>query len=60
VDFNTGRVRRFVVDESNGGRITSSQIVVDGGFGDLLDVIQGPDGYIYFSSPTAIMRIVPR
>ena len=60
VDFNTGRVRRFVVDESNAGRITSSQIVVDGSFGDLLDVIQGPDGYIYFSSPTAIMRIVPR
>lgn len=58
-DFNTGRVRRFVVNESAGGQITFSEIVVDGGFGQLLDIVQGPDGFIYFSSMTAIMRMVP-
>lgn len=60
VDFNTGRVRRFVVDENQQGRITQSEIVVDGGFGALLDIVQGPDRFIYFSSQTAIMRIVPQ
>ncbi|HEV8525731.1 MAG TPA: PQQ-dependent sugar dehydrogenase [Terriglobales bacterium] len=60
VDFNTGRVRRFVVNESAGGQITTNEIVVDGGFGQLLDIVQGPDGFIYFSSTTAIMRIVPQ
>ena len=59
-DFNTGRVRRFVVNESAGGQITTNEIVVDGGFGLLLDIVQGPDGFIYFSSTTAIMRIVPQ
>ncbi|MBI4461651.1 MAG: PQQ-dependent sugar dehydrogenase [Acidobacteria bacterium] len=60
VDFNTGRVRRFVVDEANQGRILSSEIVVDGGFGQLLDIVQGPDGFIYFSSTSAILRLVPQ
>jgi glucose/arabinose dehydrogenase len=60
VDFNTGRVRRFVVDESNQGRIQSSEVVVDGGFGELLDIVEGPDGFLYFSSPNAIWRIVPQ
>jgi len=33
--------------------------VVDAGFGPLLDVVEGPEGFIYFSSPTAILRLVP-
>ncbi len=60
VDFNTGRVRRFVVDENNQGRIVSSEVVVDGGLGQLLDIVQGPDGFLYFSSTSAIHRIVPQ
>ena len=59
-DFNTGRLRRFVVNESAGGQVTTNEIVVDGGFGQLLDIVQGPEGFIYFSSTTAIMRIVPQ
>lgn len=60
VDFITGRVRRFAVNENNQGQITQSEIVVDGGFGQLLDIVQGPDGFLYFSSTTAILRIVPQ
>lgn len=60
VDFNSGRMRRFAVNESAQGQITETAIVVDGGFGALLDVAQSPDGFIYFSSQTAILRLVPQ
>lgn len=60
VDFNQGRIRRFAVDEARMGEIVSSEIVLDGGFGPLLDILQGPDGFIYFTSPTAIHRLVPQ
>ena len=59
VDFNQGRVRRFVVNEANQGQITESETVVNGGFGPLFDIVQGPDGFLYFSSADAILRIVP-
>ena len=61
VNFNNpGRVVRFVVDDAQMGNITFSETVVDGGFGSLLDIVQAPDGNIYFSSATAIHRIVPQ
>lgn len=60
VDFNTGRVQRFVVNEAAQGQITQSEVVVNGGFGQLLDIVQGPDGFLYFSSTAAILRIVPQ
>jgi glucose/arabinose dehydrogenase len=60
VDFNTGRVRRFVVNDAMQGQVTQTEIVVDGGFGSLLDITQGTDGFLYFSSATSIMRIVPQ
>ncbi len=59
VDFNQGRARRFVVNDANQGQITDSEVVVDGGFGALFDIVQGPDGFLYFSSGNAILRIVP-
>ncbi len=60
VDFLDGRVRRFAVDENQQGMITETEILVDGGFGALLDIVEGPDGFLYFSSETAIRRIVPQ
>jgi len=60
VDFNNGRVQRFTVSEAMQGQITQSEVVVSGGSGQLLDIIQGPDGFLYFSSTTAILRIVPQ
>ena len=59
-DFNTGRLRRFAVNDAAPGQTTETAIVVDGGFGALLDVVQGPDGFLYFSSQTAILRLVPQ
>jgi glucose/arabinose dehydrogenase len=59
VDFIEGRVRRFVVNEANQGQITQSAVVVNGGFGALFDIVQGPDGFLYFSTSDSIRRIVP-
>ncbi len=59
VDFNEGRVRRFVVNEANQGEVTQTQVIVDAGFGPMFDIVQGPDGFLYFSSSDAIRRIVP-
>lgn len=60
VDFNEGRVRRFVVNEAQQGMITETEVVVAGGMGNLLDIVPGPDGALYFSSTTAIFRIIPQ
>lgn len=60
VDFNDGRVQRFTVNEAMQGQITQSEVIVTGGFGSLLDIVQGPDGLLYFSSTTAILRIIPQ
>jgi glucose/arabinose dehydrogenase len=60
VDFLEGRVRRFVVDESNQGAITSSEVVVNGGSGALFDIVQGPEGFLYVSAMNSILRIVPQ
>jgi glucose/arabinose dehydrogenase len=60
VDFNQGNVRRFEVNEANQGQITASETVVTGSFGPLFDIVQGPDGFLYFSSADAVRRIVPQ
>ncbi|MGH9557277.1 MAG: PQQ-dependent sugar dehydrogenase [Terriglobales bacterium] len=59
VDFNEGRVRRFVVNDAAPGQITPAELVVSGGFGPLFDIVQGPDGFLYFSTADSIRRIVP-
>ncbi len=59
-DFNEGRVRRFEVNEAQQGMITETEVVVAGGLGNLLDIVQGPDGALYFSSTTTLFRIVPQ
>ena len=52
-------VQRFEVDENDLGEIRNSEVLVDGEFGALFDIIEGPDGFLYFSSRSAIHRIVP-
>jgi glucose/arabinose dehydrogenase len=59
VDFNEGRVRRFAVNDAAPGSITQSETIVNGGFGPLFDIVQGPDGFLYFSTDDSIRRIVP-
>ena len=59
MDFNNGQVQRFAVDEPQLGVISESAVLVDGDFGALFDIVEGPDGFIYFSSSDAIHRLVP-
>jgi len=58
-DFNEGRVRRFVVNDTAPGQVTQAEVVVSGGFGPLFDIVQGPDGFLYFSTADSIRRLVP-
>jgi glucose/arabinose dehydrogenase len=59
VDFNNGNMQHFTIDE-NAGKALNVEFVVNGQFGRLLDVAQGPDGFIYASSQTNIFRLVPK
>ncbi len=56
--FNDGNLRRFVPDEAQQGRILEQQVVINGGFGAMLDVAVGPDGNLYIASQSAILRVV--
>jgi glucose/arabinose dehydrogenase len=59
-DFLHGRLRHFQIDENDQGRVLAAEVVVEGGYGALYDVKEGPDGYIYFSGDNAIVRLVPQ
>jgi len=56
--FNDGVLRRFVVNETQNGMVLEQQVVLNGGFGPLLDVTVGPDGNLYVAAQGAIFRIV--
>jgi len=56
--FNDGVLRRFVVSETQNGMVLEQQVVLNGGFGPLLDVTVGPDGNLYVAAQGAIFRIV--
>ncbi len=49
-----------MVDDASSGKVSKDEIVVNGGFGKLIDMVQGPDGLIYFNNDHAILRLVPR
>jgi aldose sugar dehydrogenase len=58
VTLKTGRIYRL---ELAGERVVNEEILVDGDYGRLRDITQGPDGWLYFSSDagnnSAIYRI---
>ncbi len=58
--FGDGKIRHLVVDDANNGKVSKDEIIVNGGFGKLIDMVQGPDGLIYFNNDHAILRLVPR
>jgi glucose/arabinose dehydrogenase len=60
VQWNGGRMRHLRIDEANQGNVTSEEIVLDGGFGGLIDIAQGPEGYVYFNTNNAILRLRPK
>jgi aldose sugar dehydrogenase len=61
VTLKTGRIYRLQLD---GEKIANEEILVDGQFGRLRAMTQGPDGFLYFSSDagefSSIYRIRPQ
>lgn len=55
-DMAPGRLHRFVMNEQ-GTSITEDRIVHTDDAG-IVDVSKGPGGWLYFATPSAIMRIV--
>lgn len=57
-DYGTGRLHRFVLND-RGSQVKRDQIIYNGD-APLLDVAQGPGGWLYFITTDAIMRVVQR
>jgi len=60
VTLKTGRLYRLVLD---GDKIVRTDILINGRYGRLRDIIEGPDGSIYVSTDTgddSILRVVPQ
>lgn len=55
-DFNGGAVRRFAVDGET-GEVGEGVVMLEGGYGGILSLANGPDGAIYFSTADAIYKI---
>ena len=59
LDFIFGRVHRLILAGADFSEVGSSTVIFGGGVGALLDLIQGPDGFMYVSTRTGIFRLVP-
>ena len=60
-DVNGGKLHRIVLAGIGAqlDHLGSASIAFQGGLGPLLDIIQGPDGYLYASGFSAIYRVFP-
>ncbi len=56
-DWNTGTLRKLVLSPLNGSRVLRLDAVVQTEPQGILAVVNGPDGFLYFSTPTAIWRV---
>lgn len=56
-DFAEGRLHRFDLN-ATGSAVDDHTVIYDGDEG-IVDVAKGPGGYLYFMTPTKILRIVP-
>jgi glucose/arabinose dehydrogenase len=60
VSLKTGRLYRLVLD---GDRVAKTEILIDGQYGRLRDIAEGPDGALYISTDNdddVIMRVAPQ
>ncbi len=57
-DFNVGQIRRIVLSGATLTQLGTLSLAYTGGEGFLLDLIQGPDGFIYVSSGDSIFRVI--
>jgi len=55
-DYNTGTLRRITLNRT-GTAVRSIKLIYHAS-GSIIDVTEGPGGWLYFSTPTAIYRIV--
>ncbi len=55
--WNFGRLYRLV-ENASADQGYSVQLVLDLGLGGVLDVVNGPDGYLYLSFPDRIARLI--
>jgi len=53
-----GFLRRYVVNELDIGQALEQQVIINGGFGALIDVKEGTDGNLYVAAQGAILRVV--
>jgi glucose/arabinose dehydrogenase len=58
-EVNGGKLRRIVLAGAQLDHLGSVSVAFQGGLGGLLDIIQGPGGYLYASSFNAIYRVIP-
>jgi len=58
-EVNGGRLHRIVLAGAQLDHLGAVTVAYGGGKGPLLDVIQGPDGYLYASGFSTIYRVVP-
>lgn len=58
-EVNGGTLRRIVLAGAQLDHLGSVSVAFKGGLGGLLDIVQGPGGYLYASSFNAIYRVVP-
>jgi glucose/arabinose dehydrogenase len=58
-EVNGGKLRRIVLAGAQLDHLGSVSIAFNGGLGGLLDLIQGPDGYLYASGFSTIYRVLP-
>ncbi len=56
--WNFGRLYRLV-ENASADQGFSVQLVLSPGLGGVLDVVNGPDGYLYLSFPDRIARLIP-
>ena len=60
VSLKTGRLYRIVLD---GQKMAKSEILIDGKYGRLRDIAQGPDGALYIATDNGddvIRRVAPK
>jgi glucose/arabinose dehydrogenase len=58
-EVNGGRLHRIVLAGAQLDHVGTVSVAFQGGLGGLLDIIQGPGGYLYASSFDAIYRVIP-
>ncbi|MBI2866019.1 MAG: PQQ-dependent sugar dehydrogenase [Chloroflexi bacterium] len=59
-DWNTGSLRRVVLECPNYDRILNMETALTVGGQGIIGLAMGPDGYIYLTTPTTLWRVAPQ